>query len=158
MMRKTIFNRIPRESLATDQRWLDIEPTAEVQITSEDAEHPIESVLAPGEGLEWRASEAGEQTIRLLFDKPQSLKRIYLVFEDDKRERTQEFVLRWSPGAGGPFRDIVRQQYTFSPTGATREVEDYAVDLDRVTALELKIVPDRRGGGARASLSSLLLA
>jgi hypothetical protein len=39
-----------------------------------------------------------------------------------------------------------------------RETEDYTVDLRDVTILELRIVPDQRGGNARASLTSLHLA
>jgi hypothetical protein len=38
--------------------------------------------------------------------------------------RTQEFVLRWSRDTGHSFREIVRQQWNFSPSGGTREVED----------------------------------
>jgi hypothetical protein len=34
--------------------------------------------------------------IRVLFDKPQKLKRIWLVFEETEIQRTQKFVLRWS--------------------------------------------------------------
>jgi hypothetical protein len=64
------------------------------------------------------------------------------VFLEDQQARTQEFVLRWSPNGGQSYREIVRQQYNFSPPGMTREFEDYAVDLTGVTALELKIVPD----------------
>jgi hypothetical protein len=52
----------------------------------------------------------------------------------------------------------VRQQFNFSPPEAAREVEDYDIDLDGVTALELKIVPDISGGSARASLAKLRVA
>ena len=41
----------------------------------------------------WRASEAGSQTIRLIFDSPQSLRRIRPVFRDSEAFRTKEFVL-----------------------------------------------------------------
>jgi hypothetical protein len=57
------------------------------------------------------------------------------------RGRTQEFVLRWSPDGGRTYRKIVHQQYTFSPPGTTREIEEYAADLDGVTVHELRIVP-----------------
>jgi hypothetical protein len=52
----------------------------------------------------------------------------------------------------------VRQQYTFSPGGSTREVESYALRLDGVSALELEIVPDLGGGPSRASMVSLRVA
>jgi hypothetical protein len=110
--------------------------------------------MGPG----WRAAEAGEQVIRLQFDEPLRLKRVHLVFQEGGQERTQEFVLRWSPDGGQSYREIVRQQYTFSPPGATREVEDYDVDLEGVTALELQIVPDISRGSARASLAQWRLA
>ena len=72
--------------------------------------------------------------------------------------RTQEFVLRWSPDGGRSFRDIVRQQWNFSPPNSIREREEYQVHLSGVTVLELVIVPDISGGLARASLKSLRLS
>ena len=78
-------------------------------------------------------------------------------FRDADRERTQEFLLRWSPDGGRSYRDIVRQQFNFSPSGSTRETEDYSVSLDGVTALELRITPDIRGIGAVASMEQLRL-
>jgi len=67
-------------------------------------------------------------------------------------------VLRWSPDGGESCREIVRQQYNFSPPDMSRELEDYIVDLDGLTMLELSIIPDISGGGARASLAQLRLA
>ena len=157
-MRKRIIGRGPGEVAAAEPGWMDLEHLAEVEITSEDADHPIESALIPGTSSGWRAAEPGEQTIRLWFDKPLRLKRIQLLFQEGEQERTQEFVLRWSPDGGQSYREIVRQQYNFSPPGAARELEDYDVHLDGVTALELKIVPDISGGGARASLAQLRVA
>jgi hypothetical protein len=81
-----------------------------------------------------------------------------LLFQEEERERTQQFVLRWSSDRGQSYREIVRQQYNFSPPGTTSECEDYTVDLDGVTALELSIVPDIGGGATRASLAELRLA
>ena len=151
-MRKRL---IGNEESEGKERWLDLEALAQVAITSEDEDHPIESALT-GVGSGWRASRQGEQVIRLLFDEPVSLRRILVVFEESAA-RTQEFVLRWSPDRGHSHTEIVRQQYTFSP-GTTREVEDYTVDLKAVTLLELRIAPDIQGGSARASLRQLRLA
>ena len=106
----------------------------------------------------WRAANPGTQTIRLLFDQPQRLSRISLVFEETETARTQEFVLRWSPDGGRSFREIVRQQWNFSPPNTTREIEEYHVQLSDVTVLELVIVPDISRGSARASLKSLRLS
>ena len=157
-MRKRIIGHGPREVVAAEPRWLDLERLAQVEITSEDVENPIESALIPGTGSGWRAAQPGEQTIRLLFNEPLRLNRIHLVFSEGEVERTQEFVLRWSSDGGQSYREIVRQQYNFSPPEAEREVEDYDVDLDGVTALELRIVPNISGGGARASLTQLSVA
>jgi hypothetical protein len=156
-MRKYIIGQGPREASTADD-WLDLELLAQVEVTSEDADYPIESALIPGTAAGWRAGEPGEQTIRLLFDEPLRVRRIHLVFHENERERTQEFVLRWSPDGGQSYREIVRQQFNFSPPGATREVEDYEVNLAGVAALELQIVPDISRGSARASLAELRLA
>jgi hypothetical protein len=137
------------------QRWLELETLAQVEITSEDPAHPIEAALLPGRGSGWRAAQPGEQTVRILFDAPQSITLIHLRFVEDAESRTQEFVLRWSGGEGQPFREIVRQQYHFSPPA--EEVENYTVDLPAVMALELIIIPNVGGGDARASLAEMRL-
>ena len=157
-MRKRIIGHGPGDGAAAEPGWKDLEHLAQVEITSEDVDHPIESALIPGIGSGWQAAQPGEQTIRLLFNEPLRIQRLHLVFHEDEQERTQEFVLRWSPDGGQSYREIVRQQYNFSPPAAAREVEDYDVDLDAVTALELKIVPDISRGRARASLAQLRVA
>ncbi|MDH4250084.1 MAG: hypothetical protein OEY21_10305 [Nitrospira sp.] len=157
-MRKRIINQDAQNLAPLEQSWLDLRRLAQVELTSEDAAYPIEAALMPRAGSGWRAAQAGEQTIRLLFDELQRVRRIQLVFHEDQQARTQEFVLRWSPDGGQSYREILRQQYNFSPPGMMREFEDYAVDLAGVTALELKIVPDISGGDARASLAQLRIA
>ena len=77
--------------------------------------------------------------------------RILLIFDEHEVARTQEFVLRWSPEAGAPYREIVRQQWNFSPSNTVRELEDYRVELSNVSVLELIISPDI--GQARAAAS-----
>lgn len=157
-MRKRIIDQSHKGISITHQDGLNVERLAQVEITSEDAAHPIESALIPGTGLGWRAAQPGEQVIRLLFEVPVRLRRIQLLFQEEEVARTQEFVLRWSSDRGEFYREIVRQQYTFSPPATTHEVEHYRVELDGVTALELRIVPDISGGGAHASLAQLHLA
>jgi hypothetical protein len=157
-MRKRIITPIQQETGSPDQDWLNVEGLAEVEITSEDVAHPIESALLPGRASGWRAAEPGKQTIRLLFADPQRLRRIWLNFVEPRTERTQEYVLRWSSDGGQSFREIVRQQWNFSPEGATSETEDHHVELPAVTVLELSIIPDTSGGNAFASLAQLRLA
>jgi hypothetical protein len=138
--------------------WLDLERTATAEVTSEDKDFPIESPLSIEPRQGWRAAQPGAQTIRLVFDEPQELKRISLVFEENEMTRTQEFVLRASSNPGGPFREIVRQQWNFSAPTSTREIEEYSVELSDVGLLELTIVPDISGRAVRASLKSLRLS
>jgi hypothetical protein len=157
-MRKRKISPAPLSIAPSGQAWLDVERRALVEVTSEENGYPIESALLEAEDRGWRAADPRTQTIRLIFDEPQDLRRIWLVFEDNENTRTQEFVLRWSPDGGHSFREIVRQQWNFSPPDSVRETEDYAVELSDVTILELIIVPDKSGGAARASLASLRLA
>ena len=147
------------ETRAAEANWLDLEALAQIEITSEDAAHPIESALLKAASTSgWEAGAAGEQTIRLLFDDPVTLRRIRLLFSEEQKERTQQFAVRWSPDGGRTYREVVRQQYHFSPPDTTHELEDYAVALDAVTALELSIIPDMSGGDARATMTRLQLA
>jgi len=157
-MRKRIIVPVQQETASPNQEWLNVEGLAEVEITSEDGAHPIESALIPGRAPGWRAAVPGKQTIRLLFAHPQRLQRIWLNFEEPLTERTQEYVLRWSPDGGQSYREILRQQWNFSPQGATSETEDHHVELPAVTVLELSIIPDTAGGNAFASLAQLRLA
>ena len=156
-MRKRITSQSQRERPSANSGWLDLEALVRVEVTSEDAAHPIESALLTMGATGWRAESPGEQTIRLLFEVPQRLSRIRLLFREEKDERTQQFVLRWSPTADGSSRDVVRQQYHFSPSGATEEFEEYRVELEDVAALELTIIPNL-SGGSYASLAQLRLA
>jgi hypothetical protein len=156
-MRKRIIGQDRQETAPAEELWLNVEGLAEVEISSEDADHPIESALVPGRATGWRAGRPGEQTIRILFAAPQTLRRIRLDFEESGSERTQEYVLRWSPDGGQTFREIVRQQWNFSPGGTTSETEEHEVDLRDVTVLELHIVPEIGGGPAVASLTHLRL-
>ena len=157
-MRKRLITPIPQAGSPRDEGWLDLDRAAVVEVTSEDKDYPVEAALVSGERRGWRAGGPGTQTIRLIFDEPQRLIRIALVFEETETERTQEFVLRWSPDSGLSFREIVRQQWNFSPPKTARETEDYRVELSGVTVLELVIVPDKSRRAARASLNNLRLA
>src|SRR5215471_3532607 len=158
-MRKRVTATSPAQNLSIpDQDWLDMEQLAEVEVTSEDGAHPIEAALVPGGNSGWRANQPGEQTIRLTFDQPQRLTRMWLLFIEPDTVRTQEFVLRWSPDGGRTFREILRQQWNLGPPDSIREAEDYRVELSGVTVLELTIIPDKSGGDARASLAQWRLA
>jgi hypothetical protein len=157
-MQKRIVGRAQQEAALPDQHWLNVERLVDVEVTSEDAGHPIEGALLPSRRSGWRAAEPGKQTIRLLFTSPQRLRRISLVFAESAIERTQEYVLRWSSDGGQSFHEIVRQQWNFSPQGATYETEDHRVELSDVAILELSIIPDTSEKIAFASLVQLRIA
>jgi len=154
-MRKRMIGQEMPKSEKPEHNWLDLRAIAQVELTSEDESHPFEAALNPGSGS-WRAAEGGEQTLRLLFDAPQRLTHIRLIFHEDQQERTQQFLLRWC--ADGHCVDIARQQYNFSLPDSTLEIEDFHVDLNAVTSLELTITPDISAGDARASLAEWLVA
>jgi hypothetical protein len=156
-MRKRLVTPTAERVRARGEGWLDIERVAVVEVTSEDKDFPVESVFVSGDARGWRAAAPGSQTIRLIFDHPQRLRCISLIFEAGETQRTQEFVLQWSSD-GGSFKEIVRQQWNFSPPESICEVEEYQVELSNVSVLELVIKPDIGGGVARASLKNLRLS
>jgi hypothetical protein len=156
-VRKSLIAPISQTGPASDEVWLDMDRIASVEVTSEEPGYPIESALR-GESRGWRAANPGTQIVRIIFDQPQTLRRVWLVFEDNENARTQEFVLRWSRGQESSFREIVRQSWNFSPAGSARENEDYTVHLSEVGILELIIVPDKSGSDVRASLRNLRVA
>lgn len=157
-MRKRLIPSSPGGVQARSEGWLDLERVATAEVTSEEKDFPVESAFDGELGRGWRASTSGIQTIRLIFDQPQKIRRIFLVFVENEGARTQEFVLRWSSSPESSFKEIVRQQWNFSPPESAREVEEYRVELADVVILELVIKPNIGGGSDRASLKSLCLS
>ena len=158
-MQKRIVSQTPIHTRSQSaESWLDLEEITTIEVTSEEPNFPIESALGTGNGPGWRALEKGEQQIRILFDRPTSLKRIRLRFVEQEVARTQEFTIRWSSAEGGPQKEVVRQQWNFSPSGSTSEVEEYQVSLDGVSVLELAIKPDLGRETAPATLAELRIA
>jgi hypothetical protein len=133
--------------------WMDLGRIATVEVTSEDPDFPIESAFSADGGPGWRASQKGEQQIRLVFDQALSVRRIQLHFLEPTRDRLQEFTVRWSAADGEP-KEIVRQQWNFSHGGSTSEIEDYEVNLEDVSALELRIKPDLTDNEVLATLAA----
>jgi hypothetical protein len=156
-MRKRVIPQEPTTTGATEA-WLDLEKIASVEVTSEDNDFPIEAALSLKGTQGWRAAEAGVQRVRLIFDQPQSIRKISLLFVENQTQRTQEFTLRSSADRGNSFQEIVRQQWNFSSPDSTRETENFAVELSNVTLLDLTIDPDRENRKAKASLLSLRVA
>jgi hypothetical protein len=159
-MRKSIVSPSATTATPISDVWRDLERIARVEISSEDEQFPIEHALGKKGTTGWRAAGTGPQLIRLHFDEPLTIKRLHLHFVDQASERSQEFAVY--AGAGAELKEVVRQQWTFSPQGSTEEIEDYPVNLSGITTLELRIDPDRshdpKQSHEYASLQSLKLA
>ena len=159
MSHRTLRKRVngaPVPPPPADDQWLDITHLATIEITSETAENPIEGALGDTAGKGWRAGTQGRQTLRVQFDEPQRLERIWLEFEESAMSRTQEVALEWV-AEDGARRGIVRQRWSFSPASSTREILDYRVGLPDVRTLDLVIEPDIATPEATASLQRLRL-
>jgi hypothetical protein len=159
MLRKHIV-KVPPGHPVPPTGEMDIAVTATVQVTSEDPTHPIEHVFdhrrGPG-GSRWVAAEPGEQTLILAFDTPQIIHQTIVEVEEPDVSRTQELQLSVSHDGGQTYRELRRQEYTFSPPGTTFEREDWAVLAEGVTHLQLWMKPDKGGKPCRATLTSLVL-
>ncbi|WP_169977220.1 haloacid dehalogenase type II [Tautonia rosea] len=144
----------------TSGRVIDLAAEAAVRVTSEDPEHPIDHAFDDSEGpggSRWIAGTPGEQTLILAFDAPQGITRVALEVEERNVARTQDLQLALSTDGGQTYREVLRQEYGFSPTGSTFEREDWEVRADRVTHLRLVIRPDKGGRPCRASITTLAL-
>ena len=155
-MRKTITTSDP-EVQKQKSSWLDVKAIARVEVTSEDSRYPIESAFDE-DGHGWRSAEIGEQTITLVFDQPQRIQLIRLCFVDTDTERTQRFTLQWSTDHSDALRRLVQQEWNFSPSGSTTEIEDYEVNLTGVRMLQLIVNPEIGKGSAIATMASWCLA
>ncbi len=140
-MRKSIVSPSAVAAPQISELWRDLERIARVEISSEDDFFPIEQALGKKETAGWRAATTGPQLIRLHFDEPINIKRLRLHFVDRTAERSQEFAV--FAGTGSELKEVVRQQWSFSPHGSTEEIEDYTVNLSGISTLELRIDPDR---------------
>ena len=90
------------------------------------------------------------------FDRPQTISRLVYEVEETMRERTQEVRVEVSEDGGRSYRQILVQEYNFSPGGATYQREEQRFNLRQVTHLRLTIVPNKSGSGT-ATLTALLL-
>ncbi len=137
---------------------LDIAKLAVAELSSEDPEYPIEGAIDLLGGDGWRAAEDGSQTIRLLFDPPVSVQRVHLEFRETVVGRQQEFVLSSRSAGDAHMREIVRQQFNFTPPDTITEVEEYRVEQSELVELRLHIVPDTSNRPVRATLARLRLS
>jgi hypothetical protein len=153
-MRKTILGNQNENSSHLSDQWFGIDAIAGIGVTSEAKEAPVESVFDPNSETGWRAGNAGLQVVQITLSEPKTIRRIQLEFRESQFERTQEFTLH-ATAAGGERTEVIRQQWTFSPKGSTQEVEDYRLNLNDISIVELTINPDLKHGRAHASLVHL---
>lgn len=157
-MQKRILGSDAVDTRVSPGKWFDLEAIADVEVSSEHPDHPIEAALLPGYSQGWRASTPGKQAIRLRFKQAQQIHCVQLDFLESACQRSQEYVLRVSQDDGETFQDIARQQWNFSPEGSTSETELHHVEKSHVTHIELIITPDRQQHQAIASLERLQIA
>ena len=156
-MRKVLQNVSMLSSPSAGTDWIDLLSLATAELSSEDPAFPVENALKPGETRGFRAGIPGLQRIRLTFDHPRPIRKIRMGFEEETTSRSQEFALTVTH-ADGSRREIIRQQWSFSPGGSTTEVEEYTVQLDDVLSLELTVDPGRHDKNVFVTLQTLRIA
>lgn len=136
---------------ADDTRWLDLDEMADVTIVA--GARRVAAV--PGV---WSVDTPGEQMIEIRFHRRTPVRRVRVVSSAGSETRTQEMTLWVSLRGGERHLEVLRQQFNFSAGGATEQVEDYAVQLDDVSSLQLRIVPSIDGRPAVACVRELRVA
>lgn len=89
------------------------------------------------------------------FREPCRLAQVTMEVEEREVARTQEVQLAVSTDGGLTYRELVRQEFNFSPDGVTWEKETWNVPEDHVTHVKLVIKPDKGRTDCYATLSSL---
>ena len=140
-----------RQRGTTDAQWLDLDRVAEV------------AIIAGGRRLarvggSWSAESPGEQTIEIRFHQRTPIRRLRVVSSELTESRTQEMTVWVSLRGGERHQEVVRQQFNFSPNGATEEVEEYTLQLEEVSTIQLRIVPSIDGRSTMARVSDLRVA
>jgi hypothetical protein len=92
----------------------------------------------------------------LEFDHAEQISCLVYEVEEWEVERTQEVRVAVSSDHGLTYRQVLVQEYTFSPQGATFQHEELRLELPAITHLSLTVVPNKSGSGV-ATLTSLRL-
>jgi hypothetical protein len=61
-MRKRLIKPIPPDPRFQDDKWLNLDRLAVVEVTSEEQQYPMKCALVAGHNQGWRAAEPGIQT------------------------------------------------------------------------------------------------
>src|SRR3984957_18350179 len=141
---------------------IDIAGCATVSYSSQDPAHPVEHLLDgqsnPG-ATRWMSARPDTiEHIVIEFDRPQTISRLVYEVEETRRERTQEVRVEASEDGGRSYRQILVQEYNFSPGGATYQREEQRFNLRQVNHLRLSIVPNKNGSGTSTLTALRLLA
>src|ERR1700720_3494626 len=143
-----------------DAGEIDIAGHATIAYSSEDpappGEHMLDGQSGPGATRWMSARPDTVEHIVVEFDRPQAISRLVYEVEETMRERTQEVRVEVSKDGGRSYRQILVQEYNFSPGGSTYQREEQRFNLRQVTHLRLTIVPNKSGSGT-ATLTALLL-
>ena len=131
--------------------WLDLDEVAEVTIVSGGRRMPRSSGI-------WSIDAPGEQMIEIRFHEPTFVSHLRLISSELQQERTQEITVWASLNRGEQHRELLRQQFNFSPNGATEEIEEYAPRLEGVSAIQLRVVPSIDGRRAVARIGGVWVA
>jgi hypothetical protein len=139
---------------------IDIAGRATLLYSSEQSAHPVEHLLdgrsGPGASRWISARPDMIEQIVVQFDQPRAISRLVYEVEEAERERTQEVRVEVSEDGGRTYRQILVQEYTFSPAGATYQREDQRFSLRQASHLRLTVVPNKNGSGT-ATLTTLRL-
>jgi hypothetical protein len=156
-MRKKLVSAIRNTDAASRHEWLELEQVACVEVSSEAEGYPVEGALLDVGQRGWRASEPGMQTIRLLFDHPQTIRAVRAVF---KEEESAHPGVRAAMAAGRNRRleGCRPAAVEFQSAANSDRMRKYKVDLPSAGGLEISICPNISGGNTRASLESLQLS
>jgi hypothetical protein len=80
-----------------EEGWRDLSQCAACEVTFEEVDSPLENALSP-DVRKWIAATPGKQVIRITFDEPQNISKIFLLFEETANARSQDFALSWQRG------------------------------------------------------------
>jgi hypothetical protein len=152
-----IVEHSTRLALTTE---LDLRACAELRISSEHPDHPIEHLFdgSAGEGASrWIAGRADKPgTILLVFDDPTDIAQCAFEAEERELARTQQVIAEYLVATGDTYRQCFIQEFNFSPRGATYQRELIELNLRAVRRLRFTVLADKSGCGT-ASLTALRL-
>ncbi|QKE39502.1 hypothetical protein [Ferrovum myxofaciens] len=157
-LRKKIISSATKAAIPVPVSTIDIIRSAEVIVTSESENFPLENIVdgstGPGSS-QWVAGTIGQQILIFKFDMLQNITRIIYEIEEQEVARTQEICFEVSTDSGAHFMAILRHEYNFSPDGSTFQREELKLDLPQTTDLRMIIKPDKGNINCRAKLNHI---